>query len=47
VAAGQTVVPARTLRDIDTAGDADAVWGELTGGFFRDAWAEVSLVGSR
>jgi hypothetical protein len=38
-ASGQTVVPARALRDIDTADDADAVWAELTGGHFKEAWA--------
>jgi hypothetical protein len=45
--AGQKVVPARVLRDIDIAEDADAVWGELTGGHFRRAWAEVSRAVSR
>jgi uncharacterized protein len=43
-AAGHTVLPARTLRDVDTADDADAVWAELTGGHFKEAWAEVARV---
>ncbi|HEX3931076.1 MAG TPA: DUF2064 domain-containing protein [Nocardioides sp.] len=42
VAAGQTVVPARELRDVDTAADADAVAAGLSSGHFLRAWSEVA-----
>jgi glycosyltransferase A (GT-A) superfamily protein (DUF2064 family) len=42
VAAGQTVVTAPTLRDVDTVADAEAVAGALDGGHFRRAWREAS-----
>jgi glycosyltransferase A (GT-A) superfamily protein (DUF2064 family) len=40
--AGQTVVEARSLRDVDTVEDARAVAGEVAGGHFRQAWSEVT-----
>jgi hypothetical protein len=40
--AGQTVVVARMLRDVDTVADADAVSGALADGHFRRAWHELS-----
>jgi hypothetical protein len=42
VAAGQTVVTAPTLRDVDTVADAEAVAGALDAGHFRRAWREAS-----
>jgi hypothetical protein len=42
VAVGQTVVPARELRDVDTAADADAVAAGLSAGHFLRAWSEVA-----
>ncbi|MGC4111497.1 MAG: DUF2064 domain-containing protein [Nocardioides sp.] len=41
-AAGQTVVPARSLRDVDTVDDADAVAAEMADGHFRNAWLAVA-----
>lgn len=41
-AAGLPVVRARSLRDVDTAEDAEAVARELTHGHFRDAWLAVA-----
>jgi uncharacterized protein len=40
--AGQTVVVARMLNDVDTVADADAVSSALTDGYFRRAWGEVT-----
>jgi hypothetical protein len=40
--AGQTVVVARMLRDVDTVADADAVSRALVGGHFQRAWLELS-----
>jgi glycosyltransferase A (GT-A) superfamily protein (DUF2064 family) len=42
MAAGQRVTRARSLRDVDTVADAEAVAGGLTGGHFREAWLAVS-----
>jgi glycosyltransferase A (GT-A) superfamily protein (DUF2064 family) len=41
-AAGQSVVRARSLRDVDTVDDADAVAARLERGHFRDAWLAVA-----
>jgi glycosyltransferase A (GT-A) superfamily protein (DUF2064 family) len=40
-AAGQSVVTARSLRDVDTVEDADAVAASMSGGHFRAAWLTV------
>jgi uncharacterized protein len=42
LATGHAVVTARTLRDVDTVADADAVAAQLPRGHFRDAWTAVS-----
>jgi hypothetical protein len=38
---GQTVVPGRMLRDVDTVADADVVSATVGDGHFRRAWREV------
>jgi hypothetical protein len=42
VAAGRTVLPARSLRDVDTVDDADAVAAQMTTGHFPRAWRAVA-----